>query len=74
MTDRHTGYVIALDKDFREDDAQEIITALKMVKGVIGVEPIIGGSAIVTTEMAVQNRVKQKLFEHFSIFFNNLFD
>lgn len=41
MTDRHTGYVVALADDIRDDDAQAVVNALRMVKGVIGVEPVI---------------------------------
>jgi hypothetical protein len=41
MTDRHAGYVVTLRDDIREDDAESTITALRMIQGVIGVEPII---------------------------------
>jgi len=41
MTDRHAGYLVTLDRDIREDDAEAVITALRMVKGVISVEPVI---------------------------------
>lgn len=41
MTDRHAGYIVTLAKDIREDDAQAVITALRMVKGVLSVEPVL---------------------------------
>jgi len=41
MTDRHVGYVVTLDREVREDDAEAIITAIRMIKGVIGVEPVL---------------------------------
>ncbi len=41
MTDRHLGYIITLEKGIREDDAEKTIEALKMIKGVIGVSPIV---------------------------------
>jgi hypothetical protein len=41
VTDRHSGYVVTLAADVRDDDAQAIITALRMVRGVISVEPVI---------------------------------
>jgi len=34
MTDRIKGVYVALDQDYRVDDAEEILAALKMVKGV----------------------------------------
>lgn len=42
MTERHAGYLVTLDEDIREDEAQEIITALKMIRFVHSVEPIPG--------------------------------
>lgn len=43
MTDRHRGYIVTLDHDIREDDAEHIINAIRMIKSVISVEPIVGG-------------------------------
>lgn len=37
MTDRIKGLVVTLDKDIRDDDVQQIIDAIKMIKCVIGV-------------------------------------
>lgn len=37
MTDRHSGYFVILGEDVREDDAEQILTALSMVKGVLTV-------------------------------------
>ncbi len=37
MTDRVKGVYVALDKDYRTDDVESILTALKMVKGVVDV-------------------------------------
>lgn len=42
MTDRHAAYIVTLAADIREDDAEEsILIALRMLKGVIAVEPVI---------------------------------
>ncbi|MGS2645878.1 hypothetical protein [Streptosporangium sp. G12] len=41
MTDRHAGYIVTLAEDVREDDAEAILSALRMVKGVISVEPVV---------------------------------
>ena len=40
MTDRHAGYLITLAENLREDDAEQILTALRMVRGVLSVEPV----------------------------------
>lgn len=43
MTDRFKGFLVTLDNEIREDDAQEIINALNMVKGVLKVKPYVNG-------------------------------
>jgi hypothetical protein len=40
MTTRHAGYVVTLADDIREDDAEAILTALRMISGVLSVTPI----------------------------------
>lgn len=54
MTDRYSGFVVTLADDVREDDAEAIVTALRMVRGVVSVEPINGTSfeAMVAKERA----------------------
>lgn len=42
MTDRVSGYVIALDSHMREDDAKAVLTAIKMIRGVASVEAVSG--------------------------------
>lgn len=41
MTDRHAGYIVVLDVDLRDDDAEPILNALRMISGVQSVEPIV---------------------------------
>lgn len=42
MTDRHAGYIVVLAEDVREDDAEEgVLNALRMIKGVASVEPVL---------------------------------
>jgi hypothetical protein len=41
MTDRHAAYIVVLGSDIRDDDAEPVLTALRMVKGVASVEPVI---------------------------------
>jgi hypothetical protein len=41
MTDRHAAYIVVLDHDIREDDAEEsVLPALRMIKFVASVEPV----------------------------------
>lgn len=39
MTDRLKGLTVAFDRDIREDDAEAIVSAIKMIKGVLDVQP-----------------------------------
>ena len=41
MTDRIAGFVVSLAENLREDDAQETLTALRMIRGVVRVEPVV---------------------------------
>jgi len=63
MTDRLKGFVITLENDIRVDDAQAIIEAIKMVRGVLTVQPVttnpIGDSMI---ESRVRADLGTKLF------------
>lgn len=68
MTDRHAGYIVTLENDMREDDAQATINALRMVKGVLSVDPIV---ANIETHMA-QSRARRELIEKFYNFVRGL--
>ncbi len=59
MTDRHAAYLVILDKDLREDDAEPVLNALGMVKGVTSVEPVQGDMAL---QIATQ-RARRELHE-----------
>jgi hypothetical protein len=39
VTDRIKGFVVTLEKDLRDDDAEATLTALRQIKGVLAVEP-----------------------------------
>lgn len=62
MTERHSGYVVTLTQDIREDDADAILNALRMVKGVLSVEPVVGEPASFVTETRVRSEIREKLF------------
>ena len=49
MTDRIHSLTVVLKKDIRDDDAESIITALSMVKGVLSATPHV---ANIETHMA----------------------
>lgn len=63
MTDRHAGYVVTLAEDVREDDAEAIITALRMTKGVASVRPIVSDFALQIAEDRARREMRAKVVE-----------
>ena len=43
MTDSYKGFLVTLEKEKRDADAESIITALRMIKGVFDVQPYVAG-------------------------------
>lgn len=37
---RHAAYIVTLDEDLEGDDAQEILRALALIRGVVSVKPV----------------------------------
>ena len=63
MTDRHAGYIVTLENDIREDDAEYIINALLMVKGVISVRPIVSDVELMVAKDRVDLQWREKLHQ-----------
>lgn len=61
MTDRHAGYVVTLNEDIREDDAEAIINAIRMVKGVIDVRPIVSNVELMIAEDRADQEWREKI-------------
>lgn len=64
MTDKHhAGYVVTLASDLRDEDAQEVLSALRMIRGVLSVEPIMAGFDVhIATERA-RAEMRSRLLE-----------
>lgn len=63
MTDRHAGYVVTLEQPIREDDAEPTLAAIRQIKGVLSVEPIINNGDLEVKEMVARSRARSWLFE-----------
>lgn len=61
MTDRYAGFIVALEQDLREDDAQETIKAILMIKGVLKVEPQVSTPEISFARARMQVAVTSRL-------------
>lgn len=65
MTDRLSGYVVTLDRDIRDDDAEVITNAIKMIKGVLSVKPIVANIDTHIGYERAKQEIGQKLFNIF---------
>jgi hypothetical protein len=63
MTDRYNYLTVALAKDMRSDDAEALINAIMMLRGVLKVEPNVADSDDWTAEMRVRQELGAKLLE-----------
>ena len=60
MTTRLKWFTVILDRDIRDDDAQPIIEAISMIKGVISVENI---EIDMMEDTFARRRVKSEILE-----------
>jgi hypothetical protein len=63
MTDRFNTLTVVLDRDIREDDAEVLISAIKMIKGVIGVKGNVSNSETWMAEERAKLELRTKLYE-----------
>ena len=61
MTERHAGYVVTLAEDIREDDAEHILTALRMISGVVSVKPVTSDLGMVVAREQVHAEVRERV-------------
>jgi hypothetical protein len=59
MTDRYNAFIVILERDIREDDAEDTITAIKQIRGVLKVVP----NNADPTEAIARARAKQEIAE-----------
>lgn len=63
MTDRVSSFLVTLEQNRREDDAEAILNALRMVKGVIAVEPVKADVATQVAEARVSRQLRDRLWK-----------
>ncbi len=61
MTNLYSGYIVVLEKDMREDDAESTINAIKMIKGVSSVKPIISDINIQMAKEKARSELTSKI-------------
>ena len=62
MTDRLMGVLVTFDKDIRDDDAAPILAAIRQLRHVIKVAPVLGSIEEVITEARVRQQLGEQLW------------
>jgi hypothetical protein len=63
MTDRLKGFVVTLTHDIREDDAEAIVNAIRMVRGVLDVQPVVSTYEDVMNRTMVRHELEAKILD-----------
>ena len=62
MTDRYNAVVVTFDREIREDDAEHLINAIRMLKGVVDVTPNVSDINSHIAESKVKRELADKLY------------
>jgi hypothetical protein len=62
MTDRYFALTVILEKDIRDDDAEHILDAIKMIKGVLNVKGNVTSPDTWMAEERARVDLRKKLF------------
>lgn len=63
MTERHSGYLVTLEKDRRRDDAEALINAIKQLEDVIEVEPVKSDINSQLAKTQAKQEIRKKIWE-----------
>ena len=65
MTDRYNYLTVALSKDLRDDDAEMLINAISMIKGVVSVKGNVVDSGCYLEKSRVRDELLHKIIKLF---------
>jgi hypothetical protein len=63
MSDRIKGLLVHLDGDYKDTSADNIITAIRMVKGVVKVEPVLANFEDILNRSRTKLELREKLMD-----------
>lgn len=63
MTDRLAGVVVTFEQNIRVDDAEATIAALRQIKGVLSVQPVIGDITVTMAEERAKHEITMRVYE-----------
>lgn len=63
MTDRYHALTVVLENNIREDDAQPLIIAIKMLRGVLSVEPHLSNIDVHVAEDRARHKLISEMWK-----------
>lgn len=63
MSDRHAGFVVTLDQDLKDEDAEEIANAIRCLQHVVTVRPVVSNIEMHLCREQVRHELMQKLWD-----------
>lgn len=63
MTDRLKGFLVVLDDDMREDDAQPILDAIRQLRHVLSVTPMVAEHGDYSARVRVLHEIRAKILD-----------
>lgn len=66
MTDRIKGLVVTFDKDYRDDDIEPLVSAIRMLRGVVDVSLSVADVDDHINRMRITTELRGKLFDALS--------
>lgn len=63
MTDKYYALTVILEKDIRADDAEKMIEAIQMIKGIKDVKPLVSDPVSWMAEERAKRELADKLFQ-----------
>ena len=62
MTDRIAGFVVTLEANLREDAAADLFRALKQLRGVLDVRPVVADPMLTVAEARARRDMQEKFY------------
>lgn len=63
MTDRLSGVIVTFKRDIRVDDAEATIAALKQIRGVLSVKPVVSDLSMHIAEQRAREELGQQIWK-----------
>lgn len=63
MSDKHLGYAVTLDNDLNEETSNATIQAIRHIKGVIDVQPVVSDINTLMSGVREGHKWKMKLLD-----------